>query len=244
MADAAPDLRERLRQGEADPPARQRRATEDEPGDGEADRSGDRTDEERDPPLAHRPAREPPDREPGGNQDGADDERRHADLPTFRDLDECLRVESGGAEQLELLRAALRLHLPQPVEVPQLHRHVLAVRNYDIPRNKLDEVANRRPERSEVLVHMRSVVTVPPKALQRDEHTAVIRVGALGPRERRRPSELAEHLAVARTTDVDLVEERGDRLVVAAEQLETLKRAVVGIVEALGGRIAHRVARS
>jgi hypothetical protein len=91
---------------------------------------------------------------------------------------------------------------------------------------------------------MRSVVTVAPKALKRDEHTAVIRVEALGPRERRGSSELAEHLAIAWTVDVDLVEERSDRLVVAAEQLETLERAVVGLVEALGGRIAHRVARS
>jgi hypothetical protein len=59
-----------------------------------------------------------------------------------------------------------------------------------------------------------------------------------------RPRELAQHLPVTRPANVDLVEERRDRLVVAAEQLQALERAVVGLLEALGGRIAHRVARS
>ena len=83
----------------------------------------------------------------------------------------------------------------------------------------------------EVLVHARPVVAVPAEALERDEHAAVIRLEALGPRERCRPRQLAQHLAVARAAHVDLVEERGDRLVVAAEQLEALERAVVLLLE-------------
>ena len=117
------------------------------------------------------------------------------------------------------------------------------MRDDHVAGDELDEVANRCPERSEVLVHVRSVVPVPAEALERDERTAVIRVEALRPSEGCRPRELAQHLAVTRPANVDLVEERRDRLVVAAEQLEALERAVVGLLEALGGRIAHRVAR-
>ena len=91
---------------------------------------------------------------------------------------------------------------------------------------------------------MRSVVAVAAEALEGDERTAVIGVEPSRPSEGRRPRELAQHLAVTRAADVDLVEERRDRLVVAAEQLEALEWAVVGLLEALGGRIAHRVARS
>ena len=61
----------------------------------------------------------------------------------------------------------------------------------------------------------------------------MVRVEPLGPGEWGRASELAQHLAVARATDVQLVEERCDRLVVAPEQLQSLERAVVGLLELL-----------
>src|SRR6185436_10960220 len=54
--------------------------------------------------------------------------------------------------------------------------------------------------------------------------------------QRRRACELAEHLAVAWPPDVDLVEEGGDRLVVAAEQLEPFERVVVELLDLLLGR--------
>jgi hypothetical protein len=77
------------------------------------------------------------------------------------------------------------------------------------------------------------VVAVPAQALEPDEDASVVVLELLGTRQRRRPRELAQHLAVAWTADVDLVEERGDRRVVFPEQLEPLERVVVELVELL-----------
>jgi len=122
-----------------------------------------------------------------------------------------------------------------------VHRDVLAMGDHDIPCDELDEVSDRRAQWPEIAARRRSVVAVPAQALERDEHAAVIRVEALGARERRRPRELAQHLAVTRPADVDLVEKGRDRLVVSAEQLEALERAVVGLLELLPcrGRLLH-----
>jgi hypothetical protein len=92
------------------------------------------------------------------------------------------------------------------------------------------------------------VVAVPAKALERDDDPAMIGVEPLGVRERRGPGQLAEHLALAWATDVELVQERRDRLVVAAEQLQALEGVVVQLGELLlgrfvrgsGGRVRHR----
>jgi hypothetical protein len=80
---------------------------------------------------------------PKGIKQPADHECRHTDLAALRDLDERLRVHPGGTEELELVRAAGRLHLPQPVEVPQVHRHVLHVRDDDVARDELDQEPDR-----------------------------------------------------------------------------------------------------
>jgi hypothetical protein len=58
-----------------------------------------------------------------------------------------------------------------------------------------------------------------------------------------RARELAEHLAVARARDVDLVEVRGDGIVVAGEQLEALDRVVDRVLLLPPGRHAASVPR-
>ena len=68
----------------------------------------------------------------------------------------------------------------------------------------LDEIDVRGPRDREML-------------LEPDEDASVVVLELLGTRQRRRPRELAQHLPVAWPPDVDLVEERGDRLVVSAE---------------------------
>ncbi len=47
--------------------------------------------------------------------------------------------------------------------------------------------------------------------------------------KRSRAGELSEHLPVARAGDVELVEEGGDRLVVAREKLEAIDRVLDGV---------------
>ena len=62
--------------------------------------------------------------------------------------------------------------------------------------------------------------------LEGADRAAVSGGEALGIGERLRAGELAQHLAVARAGDVDLVEKGRDRLLVAREQLEALDRVV------------------
>ena len=67
---------------------------------------------------------------------------------------------------------------------------------------------------------------VPPKALESLDQSAVVRLEPIGVRERPGTRELGQHLALARRVDVELVEEGGDRIVVAGEEPETLERVV------------------
>jgi hypothetical protein len=105
------------------------------------------------------------------------------------------------------------------------------VRDDDTPRDELDEEAHRRPQRFELLAGAGSVVAVPAQALERDEDTAVVCLEALRPGDRGRSGELSQHLAIAGAVHVDLVEERGDRLVVATQELQSLERVVVLLLE-------------
>ena len=59
---------------------------------------------------------------------------------------------------------------------------------------------------------------VAPKALERLDQPAVVRVEPFGPCKRARAGQLGEHLTLARRGDVELVEERRDRVVVAGEE--------------------------
>ena len=122
-----------------------------------------------------------------------------------------------GLQELAFARAGLGLHLAHPVEVAHVHGDALAVSDDDVPRDELDQVADRRAERAELLARSRAVMPVAAQALERDEHAAVVGLEAVGSRERCRSRELAQHLAVARAADVDLVEEGRDRRVVAPE---------------------------
>lgn len=219
---------------ETDAPARQRRAAQDDPRDEQADGYAREAREERDPPRADGSRREAPDGEPGGDEDRPDHERRDADLASSRDLDERLRVEPRRPEQLELARAADGLQLAHPVQVAKVHRDRLAVRDDDVARDELDQVANRRAEPAKTRGGVRAVVAVAPEALGGDQDAAVVVLEAIGMSERRGARELREPLPVARAADVDLVEERGNRLVVGTEELEPLERVVVGLLEALG----------
>src|SRR5688572_5245643 len=104
-------------------------------------------------------------------------------------------------------------------------------------------VADRRAERTELLACSGAVMPVAAEAFERDENAAMVGVEAIRSRERCRSRELAQHLAIAWAADVDLVEERRDRRVVPTEELETLERAVVVLLEVLlrgDGRILHR----
>ena len=77
-----------------------------------------------------------------------------------------------------------------------------------------------------VAAAQRPVVPVAAERLEGRHDPAMRDREALGIGERRRARELPEHLALARARDLDLVEVRSDRLVVAREQLEPLDRVV------------------
>jgi hypothetical protein len=70
------------------------------------------------------------------------------------------------------------------------------------------------------------VKAVSAEALERFDQAAVIRVEAVGARERRSSRELREHLALARRGDLELVEERRYRVVVTGQEPEPLERVV------------------
>ena len=72
---------------------------------------------------------------------------------------------------------------------------------------------------------------VPPEALERLDESAVVGVEALRPGEDSRACELGEQLALARRVDVELVEEGGDRVVVAGQEAEPLEGVVERVVE-------------
>ena len=74
---------------------------------------------------------------------------------------------------------------------------------------------------------------MPPQALERRDDAPVIGLEPIRSLERHRTRELPEHLALARPTHVELVEEGGDRRVVASQQLEPLERVVVELRELL-----------
>ena len=67
---------------------------------------------------------------------------------------------------------------------------------------------------------------MPAEALERLDQAAVIRVESVGTREGRPSRQLREHLALARRGDIELVEERRDRVVVAGQEPEPLERVV------------------
>ena len=114
-----------------------------------------------------------------------------------------------------------------------MHGDVLHVRDDDVARNELDEEAHRHAEQREMRSGARSVMAVATEALECDERLPVIRLEALGPGERGGSCELSQHLPVARPSNVDLVEKRGDRCVVSAEELEPLERVVVELPQLL-----------
>ena len=101
----------------------------------------------------------------------------------------------------------------------------------DVARDELDEEANRLAQEGDAGACGRALVAVAAEALEREEHTTVIRVETLPPGERRGSRELAQHLPLARPADVELVEEGGDRVVVAPDQLQALERVVVELGE-------------
>ena len=101
------------------------------------------------------------------------------------------------------------------------------MRDDHVARDELDEEANRLAQEGDAGACGRAVVAVAAEALEGEEHTTVICVEPLGSGERRGSRELAEHLPLARPADVELVEESGDRVVVAPDQLQALERVVV-----------------
>ena len=100
------------------------------------------------------------------------------------------------------------------------------MRDDEVARDEPDEPAEDVSERPQRGARLRAVEAVPAKALERLDQPAVIRVEAVGAGERRPSRELREHLALARRGDVELVEERRDRVVVAGEEPEPLERVV------------------
>ena len=64
------------------------------------------------------------------------------------------------------------------------------------------------------------------EALERLDRAPVVDVEPVGSREHLGPRELCEHLALAGRLDVELVEERRDRVVVAGEEPQPLERVV------------------
>jgi hypothetical protein len=84
------------------------------------------------------------------------------------------------------------------------------------------------------------VVAVPSQALERSDRLAVVGAEPLGPRQRTRPRQLAEQLALPRAPEVDLVEERRDRVVVVAQEPEPLER--VGVLVVVSVRAADPTA--
>jgi hypothetical protein len=70
------------------------------------------------------------------------------------------------------------------------------------------------------------VVAVPPQRFERGDGAAVQLVEPLRVGECADASQLAEHLALARPADMELVQVLRDRLVVSGEQLEPLEWVV------------------
>ena len=226
-ADVVPHGAQRLAHREADPAARERGPAEDDPREADPDHDADEAHQQCDPPVREREAaHQAPERRRDRDQDPGEHERRHADLARAHDLDECLRVEARGTEQLQLGRVGRRLHLARPVEVPHLRDDVLHVRDDEVARDEPDEPADHVPERPQRGARLRAVEAVPTEALERFDQAAVIRVEAVGAGERRPSRELREHLALARRGDLELVEERRDRVVVAGQEPEPLERVV------------------
>ena len=128
------------------------------------------------------------------------------------------------------MRAVRRLDLAKVVEVAHVRRHRLDVRDDDVAGDELDAPADEGSQRAETGGGARSAVTVAAQALDRRDRSLVVGEEALGPRDRRRPRQLDEHLAGPRGRDVDVVEERLDRRVVAREQLEPLEGIDVVLV--------------
>ena len=71
---------------------------------------------------------------------------------------------------------------------------------------------------------------MPAQALERGDRRAVVGAEALGPGQGGGARQLAEQLAIARAPDVDLVEERRDRVVVVTQQAQPLERIRVLVV--------------
>ena len=101
------------------------------------------------------------------------------------------------------------------------------MRDDDVARDELDQEADRHAKDRHERSSARSAVPVPPQALERRNYPPVICLEAIGSLERRRTRELPQHLALARPSHVELVEEGGDRSVVASQQLEPFERVVV-----------------
>ena len=112
-----------------------------------------------------------------------------------------------------------------------MRRDVLDVRDDDVAGDELDQPANDYPQRAEPSGRLRAVEAVAAEALEGLDRATVIDVEPVGTREHLGPGELREHLALARRLHVELVEERGDRIVVPGQEPQTLER----VVERLGG---------
>jgi hypothetical protein len=161
--------------------------------------------------------RQAPDADCERDGDAAEDERRHSEPAPREDLDEAYRVESRPAQEPPFGSVGRRLHLAQPVEVSHRRRDVAEVRHDQVPRYQLDDHARHRPQRPEPAARAPAAIAVPVERLER-LHRLPVRCrerGRVG--EWPRPRQLGEHLALARSLDVERVEERGDRRVVPAE---------------------------